>query len=140
MRDDIENLVNLNLFASSFMIKSNPTNESILSNVSLSDPGCSLLEESDTKFTNVCETRDGRFVGKFISDNVLNLSGREISKAEISLLSKGLKFVPTPTYLNQAVLKEKLEIFGWKLRLKWLFRDNESENPYNLFRKKSKFR
>ena len=33
--------------------------------------------------------------GKFVSPNVTNLSTRILSKAEISLLSKGLKFIPT---------------------------------------------
>jgi len=43
------------------------------------------------------------------------LSKRQLSTAEVSLLSKGLKFVPTPKFVNRAVLKEELEIFGHKL-------------------------
>ena len=62
-----------------------------------------------------------------------------MSRAEISLLSKGLKFIPTPTYVNKAVLKEELENFGRKLRLKWHFRNEENQGSYNLFRPKSKF-
>ena len=48
--------------------------------------------------------------------NVINLSGRVLSEAEISLLSKGLKFCSTPHGVNKAVLKEELEVFGRRLR------------------------
>ena len=34
---------------------------------------------------------DGQIKGKFVIPNVINLSTRILSKAEISLLSKGLK-------------------------------------------------
>lgn len=80
----------------------------------------------------------GRFKGKFVSSNVVNLSGRELSNAEISLLSKGLKFVPTPTFVNKAKIKEELEIYGRKLRLMWHFR-NDEKSEINPFRPKSKF-
>ena len=40
-----------------------------------------------------------------MSENVVHLSNRKLSKAEVSLLSKGLKFCPTP---NKSVLKEDL--------------------------------
>lgn len=60
-----------------------------------------------------------RLQGVFVSPNVFNLSKRQLSTSEISLLSKGLKFVPTPNFVNRAILKEELEIFGGKLRLKW---------------------
>ena len=82
---------------------------------------------------------DGRYEGKFVSPNVINLSKRNLSKDEISLLSKGLKFVPTPRHINKAKIKEELEIFGRKLRLMWHFRNDEREFTTNLFKKKSKF-
>ena len=89
----------------------------------------------------VCDVNnEGRFVGKFVSPNVINLSGRVLSEAEISLLSKGLKFCPTPNGVNKAVLKEELEVFGRRLRLMWHFRDEEENNTtINPFRPKSKF-
>ena len=55
----------------------------------------------------------------FISPNVINLSTRILSKAEISLLSKDSKFIPTPTSVNKALIKEELERFG-KLHLGYL--------------------
>ena len=71
---------------------------------------------------------------------MFNLSGRHLNKAEISLLSKGLKFVPTPTSVVRSRLKEELEVFGRRLRLKWFFRKEEvNDQPINKFRKKSKF-
>ena len=62
-----------------------------------------------------------------------------MSDAEVSLLSKGLKFVPTPTSLNKAKIKEELEVFGRKLRLMWYFRNDDRETIFNPFQKKSKF-
>ena len=38
-------------------------------------------------------TSNGRLKGFFVSENVVNLSNHKLSKAEVSLLSKGLKFV-----------------------------------------------
>ena len=92
----------------------------------------------NNNFFNVSDS-SGRLKGIFVSPNVLNLSKRQLSVAEISLLSKGLKFVPTPNFVNRAILKEELEIFGRKLRLKWHFRNEESTGTFNPFRRKSKF-
>ena len=72
-------------------------------------------------------------------ENVVNLSNRKLSKAEVSLLSKGLKFCPTPNSVDKSVLKEDLEIFGRTLRLKWHYRNNERTFDPNPFRPKSKF-
>ena len=56
-------------------------------------------------------TSNGRLKGFFVSENVVNLSNRKLSKAEVSLLSKGLKFCPTPNSVDKLVLKD-LEKFG----------------------------
>ena len=55
---------------------------------------------------------NGRLKGKFVSKNVVNLSKRKLSKSEISLLSKGLKFIPTSNTIDKAKLKIELEAFG----------------------------
>ena len=105
---------------------------------------------SDTPTENKCHDdsnksnvgtllENGRYRGKFVSPNVINLSNKELTEAEISLLSKGLKFVPTPSYINKVKLKEELESFGRRLRLMWYFRNEENNNAYNIFRPKSKF-
>ena len=80
-----------------------------------------------------------RIEGKFVSKNVVNLSKRVLSTAEISLLSKGLKFIPTPNSINIAKIKENLEVFGRKLRLKWHFRNQDNFSPTDPFVEKSKF-
>ena len=81
-----------------------------------------------------------RLEGKFISKNITNLSQRQLTKSEISLLSKGLKFVPTPNRIDKAKLKQELEVFGRKLRLIWHFRNDErSFECYTKFRPKSTF-
>ena len=54
--------------------------------------------------------------GKFVSKNVINLSRRNLSPSEMSLLSKGLKFVPTANKIDHAKLKTELEEYGRKLR------------------------
>ena len=49
---------------------------------------------------------DGRYEGKFVSPNVINLSKLHLSKDGILLFSKGLKFVPTPKHINKLLIKE----------------------------------
>ena len=66
---------------------------------------------------NRAKLKNNRLNGKFISKNVINLSQRQQTKSEISLLSKELKFVPTPDRIDKAKLKEELEVFGRKLTL-----------------------
>ena len=56
--------------------------------------------------------------GNFVSKNVINLSKKNLNNAEISLLSKGLNFVPTCSNIGKAKLKMKLEAFGRMLHLK----------------------
>ena len=67
--------------------------------------------------------RNNRYEEKFIT-NVINLSSHHLSNDEISLLSKGLKFVPTPKHINKAKKKKEIEVYGRKLRLMWYFRNN----------------
>ena len=44
----------------------------------------------------------------------MNLSGRVLSQAEISLLSKGLKFCLNPVELDRSAIKRDLKEFGRK--------------------------
>ena len=88
---------------------------------------------------NEAEMCDGRLKGKFVSENVINLSKRDLSENEISLLSKGLNFIPTCNKVDVARLKLKLEQFGRMLRLKWHFRDDIRDIPINPFETKSTF-
>ena len=88
---------------------------------------------------NIAKQKEERLESKFASSNVINLSRRNLSEAEISLLSKGLKFVPTANKIDRAKLKTELEEYGRKLRLTWHFRKDEKPFPYEKFRPKSTF-
>ena len=127
---DIFNLINLVSLNNTTQLE-NRESEAKNSNTNFN-----LLDE-DSKFA---KEKEGRLEGVFVCDNILNLSKRELNTAEISILSKGMKFVPTPRYVDQAALKTDLEAFGRKLRLAWHFRNNEG-NPFevNPFRKRTNF-
>ena len=71
------------------------------------------------------EEVNGWLIGQFVSGNVINLSRRELSEDDICLLSKGLKFFPTPTDIDKAKLKADMEEFKRRMRLRWYFRNNE---------------
>ena len=45
---------------------------------------------------------ENRLKGNFVSKNVVNLSKRNLNDAEISLLSKGLNFVPMCNHIDKA--------------------------------------
>ena len=57
---------------------------------------------------NVAIFRDNRLEGKFVIKNVINHTIRNLSSVEISLLSKGLKFVPTAKKIDEEKLKREL--------------------------------
>ena len=76
-----------------------------------------------------------------VDPKVINLSDRTLSKTEIALLSKGLKYTPTPKAYNQE-LKTDVQQFTRKLRLKEYFhnKDTDSETvTENLVCNKSTF-
>ena len=79
----------------------------------------------------------GRYEGTFVSANVINLSIRHLSKDKVSLLSKGLKLVPTPKNINKAQIKEEIEVHGRKYRVMWHFRNDHREFDINLLKKKN---
>ena len=57
------------------------------------------------------------------SDNGFNLSARVLSEPEIKLLSRGLKFIPTPKSTDRYQLKLDLEEYGRRLKLKIHFNE-----------------
>ena len=80
--------------------------------------------EKDNKIAEV--TSNGRLKGFFVSENVENLSSRTLRKAEVSLLSKSLKFCPSS--VDKSVLKEDLAKFGRTLRIRTKSKFNPSKN------------
>ena len=71
--------------------------------------------------------------------NVINLSRRNLSASEISLLSKGLKFVHTANKIDCAKSKAELKEYRRKLRLVWHFRNDERSFAASTFRAKPSF-
>ena len=67
------------------------------------------------------------------------MSNRNLKDAEISLLLKGLNFVPTYNNKDKAKLKMELEAFGGMLCLKWHFRNENKDIHRDMFKPKSKF-
>ena len=84
-------------------------------------------------------TDSTRLTGYFCSETVINLSNRALSDAEIEVLEKGLDCVPIQNKINELELKNDLNEFCRRMRLKWYFRyevtPNFSEVP--AFRPKS---
>ena len=66
---------------------------------------------------------NNRLQGNFVSNNVVNLSRRDLTGFEVSLLLKRLNFVPTSNTIVKAKLEMELEALGRILRLKWHFRN-----------------
>ena len=71
----------------------------------LSEPGKQLDNHQDSNTVSLIKTR---LEGKFVSKNVINLSRRNLSRSEISLLSKSLKFVSSANKIDRAKSEEKV--------------------------------
>ena len=80
--------------------------------------GCDHSEKHLNEEVNEVFTLNGRIKGTFVSKNVVKLSKRKLAKADILLMSKELKFVPTSNHINKAKLKMELEAYGRILRLR----------------------
>ena len=65
---------------------------------------------------------DGRLTGVFVSGNVVNVGNVVLSEGEVKLLSRGLRFSPTPRGIDKGQLKADLDIFKRRMRLKWFLR------------------
>ena len=70
---------------------------------------------------------NGRLQVYFCSDVVFNLSHKVLTELEISVLGKGLGFLPTPTFINKADLRRNFADFARKMRCKWFFRNEPAE-------------
>ena len=57
------------------------------------------------------DAASNRIKGKCVSHNVFNLSRWNITNDKLSLLSKGLSFVPTPERIDQWQVKNDSEIW-----------------------------
>ena len=98
---------------------------------------CKQLEKHQD--INTASLNNARLGGKFVCKNVINLSRRSLSSSEISLLSKGLKYIPSVNKIEQAKLMRKLEEYGRKLCLMWHLRNDERTFSTDKFRLKYSF-
>ena len=64
-----------------------------------------VIEVGQETDDNRAKLNDNRLEGNFVSKNTISLSQRELTKSEISLVSKRLKFVPIPKRIDKAKLK-----------------------------------
>ena len=64
----------------------------------------------------------------FCSKTVFNISRKVLTETEIWVLEKGLGFAPTPTGINESDLKRDFNKFSRKMRCKWYFRNQPTEN------------
>ena len=80
---------------------------------------------SDIRTTS---TRDERLQGHFCSDTVFNLSNRVLSEHEIKVLEKGLDFAPIQRKINEPGLRKDFEEVCWRMRTKWNFRNEPSQD------------
>ena len=69
-----------------------------------------------------------RLKGYFYLDTVLNLSKKVLPEPEIGVWERGLGFVPTSNLINEENLSRDFDGFGRKLRCKWYFRNELSDN------------
>ena len=67
------------------------------------------------------DEESNRIKAKFIPDNLFNLSRRNNADDKLSILSKGLSFVPTPEKIDRQQVKNYLETFGRNIKLKMHF-------------------
>ena len=97
------------------------------SSVEIRDVNTSSLDNGLNIEDNAAKMLNNTLQGNFISKNVVNLSRQNLTDSEISLLPKGLNFVPTSNTIDKAKLKTEIEALGRVLRLKWQFRNEERE-------------
>ena len=73
-----------------------------------------IVTSSSVTTRTVAETTTGL-------NTVVNLSSRELTEGEVALLSKGLKFCPTPSDLDRYNLRKDINDFIRRIRLQEYF-------------------
>ena len=89
-----------------------------------------ILQSFETKKTpkKAAKVINERLEGYFCSKSVFNLSKKVLTETEIRVLEKGLGFAPTPTKINETDLRADFNEFARKMRCKWFFRNEPTEN------------
>ena len=86
------------------------------------------IVKSEGLSTKATVTDEGRLQGSLCSKTVFNLSQRVLSEIEIQVLEKGLDFAPIQKSINEAELRKDFEEFSRRMRIRWNFRDQPSED------------
>ena len=94
------------------------------------------IVKSEGLSTEATVTDEGSLQGFFCSKTVFNSSQRVLSEIEIQVLEKGLDFAPIQRSINEPELRKDFEDFSRRMRIRWNFRDQLSED----FSDKSAFR
>ena len=105
---------------------------------SAEDSSSGGVDKVPNESENVAMFRGNRLEGKFVSKNVINLSRRNLSSAEISLLSKRFKFFPAANKIDQAKLKRELEEYGKNFRNDKRLFSQERFKPKSTFNPRNK--
>ena len=80
-------------------------------------PPIETIEINETKESNSIKEKE-----------VINLSSKKLTKQQLSLLGKGLKFIPTKKNIDFTQLLTDLKTWERRMRLREYFFDNESNN------------
>ena len=83
------------------------------------------LQQNSSSEKNSSSKHIGRY---FCSDKVFNLCSKALIDTEINILEKGLDFAPIQNKINQTELRKNFEEFCRRMRIKWYFRNDISEN------------
>ena len=97
---------------------SDNTNDLINILAGLDDSEASIIVEANTNINS------GRLQGRFVADNVFVIGDKVLSNSEISLLSRGLGFCPTPHNINDYELEQDFREFSRLMRCKYFFRNS----------------
>ena len=114
------------------LTKSNLHNKGVQENNKLSKSGSKKRKECKTSKTQAYKRTQLERNRGYIK----NLSSQNITDHEINLLSKGLKFIPTPLTKEQHIRRQLLqdfEQFARRMRLKYIFHgQNNKPHPYHV--------
>ena len=67
-----------------------------------------------------------------LGTSVVNLSSEKLNKDEISILSKGLSFIPAPQNVNKSTITESIKAFERRIKLDYFFSDNDIDHREKL--------
>ena len=74
-----------------------------------------------------------------VLNSITNFSSKFLSRAALTALSKGLRFIPTPTHLSKLKLKTDIRELSRSMRIKHHFRNSRKAFSPHPLKKKSKW-